>query len=1133
MDQQGTLPEGLLAAFQAHIDQATSSMDPKQRCMYMAGHYAGIYIGNDDRDEFSSEQAISQLEECVQLNDGICSADIAELFADIYFERLSRLGMEVDAEKVEENLRIILAERPNDPESVFKLMRILHVRYMRTFSPARIEEALDLAQGTITALSDDHPQLPLLLGACGISLLDQSESRNSVDSLHMAIELFHAAEALFGDGLSRDWVIVRVNHAEALRRRFEVFGDQTDLDKALDVFEDIGDVLQFRAPDALEFAMVRMRILHARWRLNPNSQSLQTLRKEYAELQPVLLQNHRSPIGADLMQATGKALNETFFMSASRTGLGFTSVQSGLAFAQKLLRAWGQHGESTPGLAPYLFEMGLAYEQQYSAYFSPEALEKACDILMRCCRLTDPLSAPFGFRTALMVRTLRKLERIAVGRYRPLIQELGRIAIGSAVIRPLPMAIKAKAALAEELAALAVELFERDKDVSYLDRAISHFEKAVEMSSTDTQELVHSLHGLAKTLLRRGRERSAAAAQDYEAAVNALERIQELGRQKTFTFIDGYDTLGEIRAKQFEIDSDAKYANQAIDAWRIVYKSPNVSPVTKWAAAVNVSTIQERIIPLIHGDLNDAAESLADSVDATLEVISDSDTRAEQIWKIRIFAPLSSHAVSVGLLAGKLPEAMLRLLERGRALVWNRLLNRKADISTLKEKHGDLAERFLELQKMLPKENDEVKALEGLTFKETVESNRYHISDEYHKLLREIRQQPGFEDFMLPSGSSEELKRHASEGPVVTFVHSITCHAIILTTSRIESIHLPDFDRANCVGRLGDFDEFLRVRERDPARATEIIEGILTWLWTAAAEPVIDFIYKELGFDRKSPPAELPRIWWVCSGWINSLSIHAAGDHRRAIATGEPCTVMDTAVSSYTPTLQVLEYTRRTMDRMTSTPPEKPSAVLVGMKFTPDKSPDLDAAATEIKAVSNILSQLSYTVATLGNPSSIFMTLATRKAVVTALRTCTIALFACHGEASEEDPLKSLLCLQDWRKRPFDVGILMRMDFDNCQLVNLSACDVAVNRDMLLKEQGLHISGAFQMAGVPNTIATWWPVLDSQATRVSEGFYKGLLSDSGGLDVRKSARSLWRVLREMRDDGLSARVWGAYSHFGV
>ncbi|KAF4635739.1 hypothetical protein G7Y89_g2357 [Cudoniella acicularis] len=361
---------------------------------------------------------------------------------------------------------------------------------------------------------------------------------------------------------------------------------------------------------------------------------------------------------------------------------------------------------------------------------------------------------------------------------------------------------------------------------------------------------------------------------------------------------------------------------------------------------------------------------------------------------------------------------------------------------------------------------------------------------------------------MLPEFSQQELRKYASQGPIVTFVHSNICHAVILTLKGTFTIELPDFEKSKCETQHEQFQRYLNLRGTEPEDARLVLESILIWLWNAAAEPIVSLIMEKLNIaGLGARPKVLPRVWWVYSGWINTFPIHLAEGYQRALETGEPCTVMYMVISSYTPTIQALGYTRRTMNRMTSEgPPNIPSAALVSMKITPNKAPDLPNAPMEVDQVEKILGS-HYKVLTMGYPRGTFQDTATRKAVVYALHTCTIAHFACHGEAAEKDPLESRLCLYDWKARPLKVGLLMRMDFKHCQLVNLSACDMAVNRDQLLREEGLHMSGAFLMAGVPNAIATWWPIIDVYSVRVSRDFYTGLKNSKGVLDIAKAAET--------------------------
>ena len=259
------------------------------------------------------------------------------------------------------------------------------------------------------------------------------------------------------------------------------------------------------------------------------------------------------------------------------------------------------------------------------------------------------------------------------------------------------------------------------------------------------------------------------------------------------------------------------------------------------------------------------------------------------------------------------------------------------------------------------------------------------------------------------------------------------------------------------------------------------------------------------------------------------LPIHAAGDYQLRKEQGALSTVMDHVVSSYAPTLKALKYARTRMQQLTTKEPTNTSegyAFLGAMAETPDERP-LEQAIPEIEAVKTIVEPELRT--TLKSNAHL-----TRRSAIEHLRTCTIAHLACHGEADMHDPLRTKLLLADWGPKPLRIGLLMRMEMANCQLAYLSACQTAVNRDEKLVEEGLHLSGVFQMAGVPNAIATTWDIDDEEAVKVATGFYQNLKDDeSGRLDVRRSARALHRVTRDMRDRGLSPLAWAGYVHFGA
>ncbi|KAK7623892.1 hypothetical protein IWX48DRAFT_683897 [Phyllosticta citricarpa] len=101
-------------------------------------------------------------------------------------------------------------------------------------------------------------------------------------------------------------------------------------------------------------------------------------------------------------------------------------------------------------------------------------------------------------------------------------------------------------------------------------------------------------------------------------------------------------------------------------------------------------------------------------------------------------------------------EEALQRVEYGRGLILGHLIDRKDDITGLKEKHVDLGKRYLDLRD------------------------------------REIRRQPGFENFQEPT-SLEELQWCATHGPIVVVnVTSLSSDAVILTKSKVATIPLPE-----------------------------------------------------------------------------------------------------------------------------------------------------------------------------------------------------------------------------------------------------------------------------------------------------------------------------------------------------
>lgn len=169
--------------------------------------------------------------------------------------------------------------------------------------------------------------------------------------------------------------------------------------------------------------------------------------------------------------------------------------------------------------------------------------------------------------------------------------------------------------------------------------------------------------------------------------------------------------------------------------------------------------------------------------------------------------------------------------------------------------------------------------------------------------------------------------------------------------------------------------------------------------------------------------------------------------------------------------------------------------------------------------------------------------------------------FACHGEASTQDPSKSCLVLQ---QTPFGpeppppargpapianrltvAGILERLngsDEDGVKmalrhrrrawLAYLSACSTSTTRSAQLADEALHISGALQVAGFTHVVGSLWNVKDKVCVALAEAFYTALVEAQELCDAAV-AEALRTAVLQVRSKYPSWQQWGAYIHLGA
>ncbi|KAF3158720.1 hypothetical protein TWF788_004526 [Orbilia oligospora] len=253
-------------------------------------------------------------------------------------------------------------------------------------------------------------------------------------------------------------------------------------------------------------------------------------------------------------------------------------------------------------------------------------------------------------------------------------------------------------------------------------------------------------------------------------------------------------------------------------------------------------------------------------------------------------------------------------------------------------------------------------------------------------------------------------------------------------------------------------------------------------------------------------------------------------------------------MSSYALSLKGLIHSRQNHTRRNHTnrsaESEPERALLVAMKQTPGLPSNqiLPFVEQEAQTLTGIYSALQLKCIT---------PLLRKDDVLQNMNGCKIFHFAGHGPSHPTEPSQSYLLLEDWKTNPLTVGDIRDRKFQEGSpfLGYLSACLTGASEAEGLADEGIHLIGAFQLAGFRHVIGTLWEVSDEHCVDVARVFYETLRSE--GMKDQAVCRGLHRAMRALRDrniekDGTTRKLtllggeeclmnlsWVPYVHFGV
>lgn len=665
-----------------------------------------------------------------------------------------------------------------------------------------------------------------------------------------------------------------------------------------------------------------------------------------------------------------------------------------------------------------------------------------------------------------------------------------------------------------EMGHIYFEWYKARDDETALNKATQYWDQWKKVS--EDGELSRTTAMISMAVLLRNKYRKSGQLQDYVDSIASFEAVRaepctaslvlEIRFNKAEVLFDMYIKFGDV-----------EYGREALKELAEIAAIPNAPIHMTIRSAMSASSLES----FMNYDQHSAYLQVKQAMVIWSRIVLSSSTRLEQLRMVRMYHQLPHTMTALAIDAGISPTQILSDLEQARAFMWARFLLSDAPLDVLRQLNPELASEFETCRSILTSEA----AIETDSIISRVLSSKTQHRfaklanmDVYHCLLARIRKEKGYETFPLPPNEDGPDLTETYGAPIVYLnADHFRCDALIRTPKGVQILALPDLEFDTLLDRSSQLSVARLFLDKDFVRARTLYNEIMLWLWKTIAKPVLDAVEEVCPVPEDGSK---PRVYWV-SGFFERLSIHAAGDWTPTGRLSHRSSVYDRVVSSYVPSLGAFDLMRKRANaKHLSTNIPQGRAVLVGMPETPGLE-NLEARE-EIKRIEHIVKDHHPTQTLLDPPPTL-------TDVTSALDACELAHFACHGYADKNDPSMSGISLSD---KSLNVRTLLKMKLTRCQLVFLSACETAANKDWHTSSESLHVAGAFNMVGVPHAIAGMWSIDDATSLELVAEFYKELFKAEPSSRYQGTATALHNAIGHLRSKGVEPMLWGAFVHMG-
>ncbi|KZV60161.1 TPR-like protein [Peniophora sp. CONT] len=1051
-----------------------------------------------------------------------------------------------------------------DPTQIIRLNRLgvaLLEHFQRIGDVDELNAAITAFCCAVEFAPDVHPGKPALLSNYGASLQTRFKRLGELEDIKCAIAILRRANELVWDGHPGKPQCSN-NLANALISRFEITGELEDLEQAISSHRRAIELTPDDHPDKpLAFNNLGNSFL-ARFERTGELEDLEQAISTYRRAVELIPDGHPNKVG--MFNNLGNSFRTRF----EHTGQ-LEDLEQAISTHR---RAVELTPDGHPDKPSRFSNLGNSFLTRFERTGELQDLEQAISSHRRAIELTpDGHPDNPAYLNNLGGALLRRFER--TGELEDLEQA---ILSHRRAVELTPDGHPDKPARFNNLGGSLMRRYERTGELNDLEQAISSHRRALELTADDHPEKPGMLTHLCQDLRSRF-ERTQEPA-DIQEAISAGDRAIELSPEGHSELYVHYCALAGCFQRRFEHSGDILDIRKAISlvekATEVLSDSdPRLSGILENLGCAQRSLFERtqtqadfdvvvesftRAVIHVYGSPSDRFDSarrcarmLSDNpAFSTADSLLSAHSRViailpEIVWlghgihrryeESSQLGELVNAAVSAAVATGALEQAV-EWLEAGRALIWSQVLALRTPLDELQDSHPELAESFRSVQQRLQStahatfapDIDGFGGITGLTVNSAADSHR-KVAIEYDRLMKEIRQCLGYQDFLLPrTFDSLVPSSQPLSGPVV-FINasSSRCDALLLSPEGdVVSVELPDLSLDKAIGLCNMWIARLvnrMGRERGLVPPDQLggflnpFTLVLEQLWEWIVCPVL----VALDLTAFTRNGRLPHVTWCPTGPLAYLPLHAAGIYRERLGPR----VFDFVVSSYTPSLTALLRACSGVEQHHATP----EVLLVTQPATPDQSP-LPGTARESAGLLRALATSDIRSTKLDDKD------ATVSAVRRAMSQHPWVHLACHG--SQEiigDPTQSAFMLYDGR---LSLADLMGTVSDDAELAFLSACQTAVG-NLKNPDDSAHLTAGMLAVGFKGVVGTTWSIRDDDAPIVVEAFYKELLAlrstgtlGKGETGAAYALHEATRVLREQVGENSFMR-WVPFVHFGV